>query len=201
MRDEEADYEVMARWLTDPRVLEFYEGRDNAFSVDRIREEYSPRVLGLEHVTPCLLLFEEAPMGYVQFYPITEDLRCEYGLPFEADINNVYGLDQFIGEVDLWNRGLGSRAVSLLLQYLFQVQGAKKAILDPHVGNLRAIRSYEKCGFRRVRIMPGHELHEGEYRDAWLMEISAPTVFPGTRSEPMLNIDNSVVGGDSRNRD
>jgi len=171
MQDDDADYSLMARWLTDPRVLEFYEGRDNPFPFDRICEEYSPRVLELEHVTPCLLIFEDSPIGYVQFYPITDDRRS-YGLEHEMGKDNLYGMDQFIGEVGLWDRGLGSRAVSLLLQYLFQVKGAEKVILDPHAGNLRAIRCYEKCGFRHVKILPRHELHEGEYRDSWLMEIS-----------------------------
>jgi aminoglycoside 6'-N-acetyltransferase len=171
MKDDDTDYSLMARWLTDPRVLEFYEGRDNPFSIDRIREEYSPRVLQLEHVTPCLLIFEDSPIGYVQFYPVTAD-RCSYGLENETETDNLYGMDQFIGETGLWNRGLGSRAASLLLQYLFQVRGARKVILDPRVSNQRAIRCYEKCSFRRVKILPHHELHEGEYRDSWLMEVS-----------------------------
>ena len=175
MRDDDADYQVMARWLTDPRVLEFYEGRDNPFTIDRIREEYSPRVLALEQVTPCLLVLEDSPIGYVQFYPVAKGSRSEYGLLPEAKVDNVYATDQFIGAERLWNRGLGSRAVALLLQYLFHVEGAAKVILDPHVCNLRAIRCYEKCGFRRVKVLPAHELHEGEYRDAWLMEVGAST--------------------------
>ena len=47
---------------------------------------------------------------------------------------------------------------------------ASKVILDPHIGNVRAIRCYEKCGFRKVKLLSLHELHEGEYRDSWLME-------------------------------
>jgi hypothetical protein len=29
MPDEPDDYQVMSKWLSDPRVLEFYEGRDH----------------------------------------------------------------------------------------------------------------------------------------------------------------------------
>ena len=145
-----------------PRVLEFYEGRDNPFPIDRIKEKYAPRVLGQENVVPCLLVFEDMPIGYAQFYPTTEEGH-----------DNFYGIDQFIGEAALWNRGLGTRAVSLLLQYLFRVNGARKVTVDPHVENARAIRCYEKCGFRKVKLLPRHELHEGALQDSWLMEVTS----------------------------
>ena len=80
-------------------------------------------------------------------------------------------MDQFIGEVDLWNRGLGTRAVLLLLTYLFRSEGARKVTLDPHADNFRAIRCYEKCGFRKVKLLPAHEMHEGANRDCWWMEV------------------------------
>lgn len=166
MKDDVRDCEFMAMWLTNPRVLEFYEGRDHPIPLDRIKEKYGPRVLGSEGVTPCLLIYGDSPIGYIQFYQVTEAM-------------NTYGIDQFIGEPDLWNRGIGSRAVSLLLRYLFRDKGANKVILDPHVGNLRAIRCYEKCGFRKVRLLPRHELHEGEYRDSWLMEVTPDAVATG----------------------
>ena len=156
MRDCGSDYALMAKWLSDDRVLQFYEGRDRPFSIEQIRTEFSPAVLAREQVTPCLLIFNGNPIGYLQFYPVTQ---------------GVYGMDQFLGEVELWNRGLGTRAVLLMLRYLFRVEGARKATLDPHADNPRAIRCYEKCGFRKVKLLPRHELHEGEYRDCWLMEV------------------------------
>jgi aminoglycoside 6'-N-acetyltransferase len=162
MLDEAADYAVMAKWLSDPRVLEFYEGRDNAFTLERIMEKYSPRVLRFEGVTPCLLMLAGAPIGYIQYYPEPE-----------AEAPGTFGIDQVIGEPDLWDQGIGTRAVSLLLTFLFQREGAAKVITDPRIDNLRAIRCYEKCGFRKVRILPGHELHEGSFRDSWLMEVTA----------------------------
>ena len=52
LQDNAGDYQIMAKWLTDPRVLEFYEGRDNPFPIDRIKEKHAPRVLGEENVVP-----------------------------------------------------------------------------------------------------------------------------------------------------
>jgi aminoglycoside 6'-N-acetyltransferase len=175
MRDELADYEIMAKWLSDPRVAEFYEGRDRPLSLEQIQSEYAPYIRGEADVTPCLIMLQSALIGYIQFYLVGEESRNSYGLPADEGIGSLDGIDQFIGEVSCWNRGLGSRSISLLLQHLFQTMGARKVILDPHVTNLRAVRCYEKCGFRKVKILPAHEWHEGVLRDAWLMEAtSAP---------------------------
>ena len=172
MRDDETDYATMARWLTDSQVLEYYEGRDNACPIERVRTEYSPRLMAADGVVSCLLTHQSAPIGYLQFYPINEDRRVEYDLPPDASIDGLYGIDMFIGEPGLWNRGLGTRAVSLLLHHLFKVMGARKVILDPNIDNGRAIRCYEKCGFRKTKRLPHHEVHEGVLGDCWLMEVT-----------------------------
>ena len=170
MRDDAADYELMATWLTDPRVLEFYEGRDRPFLFDRVVQEYSPRVLRDSGATACILLCDQRPIGYMQFCPVTsEEDRISYGLePMDEGVG-IFGTDQFIGEPEYWNRGIGTRAVKLLLSYLFDPIRAGAVVVDPHVENPRAIRCYEKSGFRKIKILPRHELHEGVLRDSWLM--------------------------------
>jgi aminoglycoside 6'-N-acetyltransferase len=82
---------------------------------------------------------------------------------------NVYGIDLFIGETNYWNQGIGTKIFSTLVNYLLAELQADKIVIDPNVKNTRAIRCYEKCGFEKVKILPKHELHEGEYRDSWLM--------------------------------
>ena len=46
-----------------------------------------------------------------------------------------------------------------------------RRVIDPHVDNPRAIRAYEKAGFRKQRVLKEHEFHEGRWHDAWLMTI------------------------------
>jgi aminoglycoside 6'-N-acetyltransferase len=169
MRDQSSDYQLMARWLSDERVLAFYEGRDNPFPLERIVEKYSPRVLGAERVVPCFILYRAQPIGYMQYYPVGETDLHEYGLPAQA---HTFGIDLFIGEPEFWNRGIGTQALRLLVAFLFDQRSADLVVIDPETWNTRAIRSYEKCGFRKLRILPRHELHEGECRDSWLMAIS-----------------------------
>ena len=113
MRDEPQDYELMSKWLTDDRVLEFAYGRDNRFGLDRVRAKFGPRVQGEGEVVPCILEHNDNPVGYMQYYPVS---KGGYGI--EA-VEGLFGVDMFIGEPDLWNQGIGTRALKMLVRYLF----------------------------------------------------------------------------------
>lgn len=54
-----------------------------------------------------------------------------------------------IGERGNWGRGYGTKSIRLLLD-LARQDGVRKIFLEVRPDNLRAIRAYEKCGFRAV---------------------------------------------------
>lgn len=169
MRDARQDYSLMARWLSDPRILEFYDGRDPALDLALAREKYSPRILDADGVTPCIVELEDSPIGYLQFYQLSPQVIAEFAIAALPGTGAIFGLDQFIGEIENWNRGIGTRIVKLTMRYLAQEKRAQTIVLDPQASNERAIRCYENCGFQKTRLLAGHELHEGIYKDCWLM--------------------------------
>jgi aminoglycoside 6'-N-acetyltransferase len=61
-------------------------------------------------------------------------------------------------------RGVAERLIS--------DHGASRVLIDPLVGNHAAVRSYEKAGFRKLRLLPSYERIRGKWRDAWLMEFA-----------------------------
>lgn len=42
---EEKDDILLAKWLSDPSVLEFYEGRDNPFDLNKVREVFMIKMM------------------------------------------------------------------------------------------------------------------------------------------------------------
>ena len=166
MLDEAADYEQLSQWLTDERVLEWYEGRDQPDPLERVIAKFSPRVLRREAVMPCFVLLDGRAVGYLQFYPVTE--AAGYELESAED---TWAFDLFAGEPELWSTGVGSAAPRLAVRYVFEKRGAKRAVIDPRIDNPRAIRAYEKVGFTKVKVLVGHEEHEGAMQDCWLMEL------------------------------
>ncbi|MGE5558044.1 MAG: GNAT family N-acetyltransferase [Bacillota bacterium] len=58
-----------------------------------------------------------------------------------------------IGEKEYWNMGYGTTAVDILLEKAFREMGLEHIYLRVYDFNLRAIRCYEKCGFRKMGIL------------------------------------------------
>lgn len=164
---EYSDKYLIIKWLSDNEVLKYYEGRDNPYNEEMVEEKFYNRN---ENKTRCIIEYFQKPIGYIQFYSINKEEREEYGYNNFQD--TVFGTDQFIGETKYWGQGIGKVLIKSMSDFLITEKGAKKIILDPQVWNERAIRCYEKSGFIKIKILPKHELHEGELKDCWLMEYS-----------------------------
>ncbi|WP_238937912.1 GNAT family N-acetyltransferase [Anaerobacillus isosaccharinicus] len=71
--------------------------------------------------------------------------------PFTPINQNIYGIDQFIGETQLWGKGIGTSMIQMMLNYLSNNKGASSVLLEVKKYNHRAIASYKKCGFREIK--------------------------------------------------
>lgn len=140
------DFYLMVKWLNNQKVLEFYE--EPPSSLERVINKYGPRIKGEHYVTPCIVKYKNQPIGYMQYYKIQETDLKKYELPNNQDI---YGIDQFIGEPQLWGRGIGSIMIRKMVDYLLDDKGAAMIVLDVKKTNKRAISSYEKCGFKQMK--------------------------------------------------
>lgn len=161
----EDDENTISKWLTNPAVLQYYEGRDNPQSPEKVRMHFIHNAKSDEK--RCLVEYAGEPIGYVQMYPLDSEWKELYGYKEEQ---NVWGMDQFIGEPTYWNKGIGTELVQTVITYIINELGAEAIAMDPKVSNERAIRCYEKCGFRKIKILKKHELHEGMREDCWMME-------------------------------
>lgn len=163
---EESDFPLMLKWLTDERVLQYYDGRDVKYTLDSLSCKYQHDFEGGGF--RVIIQYQDVPVGYGQIYQVVGELFDEYGYP-ETD-RKVYATDQFIGEPAYWNRGIGSTYLKLVCTYLKEEKDADIVLLDPHKDNHRAIRAYQKAGFAIIGELLEHELFEGEKKDCWLME-------------------------------
>ncbi|MEW6717540.1 MAG: GNAT family N-acetyltransferase [Chloroflexota bacterium] len=81
---------------------------------------------------------------------------------------NYYQLDEQLGqafvgiclpEEGTWNKGYGTEALNLLINYLFREIGLKKVKTATWTGNKRMVRCAEKCGFEKYILMPHRVEH------------------------------------------
>lgn len=166
----EQDIAILTKWLSDIAILEFYGGRDKPYNLESVKAKFFS---GQDtHIQRCIVEYNDIPIGFVQFYPLEDTEKGKYGYPLEQQ---VYGMDQFIGEPQYQGKGLGTQLIRLVIEYITQELKIPTIIMDPRVDNVRAIHVYEKCGFRKIKVLPKHELHEGVQQDCWLMEYTTQT--------------------------
>jgi aminoglycoside 6'-N-acetyltransferase len=70
--------------------------------------------------------------------------------------------------------GLGGETLRVLARHLFKERGHHRLTIDPAAHNTRAIRAYERVGFRPVGVMRLYERgHDGTWHDGLLMDLLA----------------------------
>lgn len=83
------------------------------------------------------------------------------------------GIDLFLDE-DAQGHGVGPAAVRTLARRLIDDDGHHRLTIDPAADNVRAIRAYEKVGFREVgRLRRYQRMPDGTWIDGLLMELLA----------------------------
>jgi RimJ/RimL family protein N-acetyltransferase len=76
-----------------------------------------------------------------------------------------------IGKKEYWNKGYGTDAMMTLLDFAFNRMNLHRVCLKVFDFNVRGIKSYEKCGFKREGVLR-HDLYvNGEYHDSVIMGI------------------------------
>lgn len=148
------DLPLLHRWLNLPHVKQWWGDADAGYA--EVVAHYTPRLEGDEPVHSFLIHCDGVPVGFIQTYLIRD--FSEYGLDLPPE-EHIAGVDLFIGEPAYLNRGIGSRALRQFLdEIVFGELQSQKCMIDPEPANVRAIRAYERAGFRYVRtIQRPHE--------------------------------------------
>lgn len=113
---------------------------------------------------------------------IEADGRMAGGIQFHEENTPMYrhaGIDIFLTSRQ-HDRGVGTEAVRLLAGFLCAQRGHHRLTIDPAAANHRAIRCYEKVGFRPVGVMRRYERgSDGQFHDGLLMDLLREELAPG----------------------
>ena len=154
---EPGDLDVIVEILTDPLVGRWWPDYDR----ERVRREmFDPQTRDDDEVWLAIEL-DGSTVGLIGYY---EENEFEY---------RHAGMDLSL-HPDFHDRGLGTDAVRTLARWLIDERGHHRLIIDPDAQNARAVRCYEKVGFKRVGVMRDYQsLRDGSKRDGLLMDLLA----------------------------
>ena len=76
----------------------------------------------------------------------------------------------FLGK-EFWNKGYGTDAMQVLIDFIFNNTSLNKIGLFVYEFNKRAIKSYEKCGFKIEGRLRENLFRDGRFYDTYVMGI------------------------------
>jgi aminoglycoside 6'-N-acetyltransferase len=150
----EADAPALAAILTTPEVARWWPSFDTA----RVEKELTGHD---EDVDVYAIIVDGVLVGAIQSH---EESDPEF---------RHAGIDLFLDPAH-HGAGLGPDAITTLARHLIDERGHHRLTIDPAADNERAIRAYEKVGFRRVgRLRRYQHFPDGTWQDGLLMELLA----------------------------
>ena len=141
------DAPAFTGWLNDPEV---------AAGVS-----FTRRVINVEQEREGLARLAAKPSSFAIVTLDGDELLGSCGIRDVSAVDRTGELGIMIGNKEFWNRGFGTEAVRLLLRFGFLTLNLNNISLTVHSFNERAIRCYEKCGFKRCGYWPDSWYHDG----------------------------------------
>lgn len=135
-RPSPSDLASVVRWYRDPEIARLTRYQMRQMSQPEIERFFQVRMLAPDALAYSIVeLPSQRLIGFTTFSALDGD-------------NGSVMFHITIGERDAWGRGLGTEATSLMLQHAFERLGLHRVGLTVFSYNTRAIRAYEKAGFR-----------------------------------------------------
>lgn len=141
-----ADLPMLERWMRQPHWREWWGDSD-----EEIRF-VQDMVEGRDTTRPFIFTLDGEDVGYIQYWFIGHH-QNETWLADNPWLGvlppDTIGVDLSIGPADLLSKGIGTAALDAFVAML-RATGFSQIIIDPDPANLRAVRAYEKAGFRTI---------------------------------------------------
>lgn len=154
---EQEDIEKFTIWLNDFKTTD-YIGRSNQVVTLEGERKYLEDHLNDKSTFLIIELENDNMIGTV-------------GIEKINNIDRTGTLGIFIGEESARNKGYGTEAINLVLDYGFNYLNLNNIKLDVLESNERAIACYKKCGFREYGRRRKAKYTNGKYYDIISMDI------------------------------
>ena len=86
-------------------------------------------------------------------------------------LSRVATVGIMIGDKEYWGKGYGTDAMKVLIDFIFNKMNIRKIRLSTFSFNMRARKSYEKCGFEVEGILKDEIFKDGKYYDEIIMSV------------------------------
>ena len=152
------DADIFVSWLNDTEIRQYL---GVTSPMNRLREQ--------EYLAS--LYKNERNLGLGIMLKTNDELIGSVGLHDISLAHRHAEIGIFIGNKNCWSKGYGGEALKLMMGHGFDQLNLHRIFLKVMSFNTRAIRAYEKIGFKKEAVFREHVYTNGKYHDDYLMGI------------------------------
>ena len=153
------DVEKFTEWMNDFEITD-YLGRSGSTMSLAGEKRYLETEDNSQGVFSIITLKEDKLIGSIELKGVND-----------INTNRKATLGIFIGDKEYQNKGYGTEAIRLILEYGFKYLNLHSIKLYVFSFNKRAQRCYEKCGFKEVGKSREDVFINGKWYDTIIMDI------------------------------
>ena len=162
-----ADLPMLRAWMEQAHWRQWWGETDTelGYIVDMIE--------GRDTTRPFVFQVNQTDFGYIQYWTIGDNLLEPWlsQAPWMTELMpETIGIDLSIGDGSGVSKGIGTAVLKAFTNQLLS-EGFDNIIIDPDYRNSRAVRAYEKAGFRPIDTLLG------KTGDTLLMQFDANSVI------------------------
>ncbi len=143
---------LLHQWFQIDHIKKWY-ARGETYSLEMIKEKYLPRIKASDKIPSYIILLDDKPIGYIQFYHLDAPYYPEGLTDFSHPLFKIHppeeiaGLDVFIADINYLGRGYGKK---LILHFIANIIPPKfnTILVDPAKNNINALSAFYKMGFK-----------------------------------------------------
>jgi aminoglycoside 6'-N-acetyltransferase len=143
------DFEVLARWLAEPHVAEWW---NHEHRTDALEDDFGPTIDGEEPAEDWIAVLDDVPVGVVQYchfvdYPeYVEEMEPVYPVGDGAGT-----IDYLVGDPGRVGRGVGTRMIAEFVEFVWSHDPSVTHLVVPvNSANERSWRALLGAGFTLV---------------------------------------------------
>lgn len=152
--DASEDY---CRWMNDSEVNQYLESRFQPWSIEQIKEFV--RIMRADANSVFFAIVDkdsDKHIGNLKIGPLRREHKT-------AEIGLV------IGDKNYWGRGVGTEAVELACDFIFNSLNYRKATAGAYSVNESSVKVFQKCGFVIEGVRKKQSLCNGQYVDSVIL--------------------------------
>ena len=150
-RLEATDLPLLFRWLNEPGVVRWWEGRDVSWAA--VVNDHTGDTWPFEH---WVALVGEQPLGWSRCYRAADFEEETYHWRDHLDMASTGAIDYLVGAEEFRGRGLGTVMIRSFVETVVFERHPEwtAAAAGPFAANRASVKALGNAGFRQVAVVP-----------------------------------------------